>query len=54
MRSEEGPLFSRTANWTRVWDNSKTDHMLVLVNGATLEVMSCPWKHEWLKCFYKL
>ena len=29
------PLFTWTANWTRVWSNRKTDDMLVLVNNAT-------------------
>lgn len=29
------PLFSWTANWTRVWDNRKAEDMLVLVNNAT-------------------
>ncbi len=32
---EEDPLFSWTANWTNVWDNRKTNDMLVLVNNAT-------------------
>lgn len=31
---EENPLFSWTANWTNVWDNRKTEDMLVLVNNA--------------------
>jgi hypothetical protein len=31
----ENPLFCWTANWTNVWDNRKTDDMLVLVNNAT-------------------
>jgi hypothetical protein len=29
------PLFSWTANWTKVWDNRRTEDMLVLVNDAT-------------------
>lgn len=29
------PLFSWTANWTKVWDNRRTEDMLVLVNNAT-------------------
>lgn len=29
------PLFSWTANWTKVWDNRKAEDMLVLVNNAT-------------------
>ncbi|MDR1397905.1 MAG: plasmid pRiA4b ORF-3 family protein [Desulfarculales bacterium] len=29
------PLFSWTANWTRVWANRKAEDMLVLVNNAT-------------------
>jgi len=29
------PLFSWTANWTRVWDNRRAEDMLVLVNNAT-------------------
>lgn len=29
------PLFSWTANWTKVWDNRKVEDMLVLVNNAT-------------------
>lgn len=33
--AEEDPLFSWTANWTKVWDNHKTEDMLVLVNNAT-------------------
>lgn len=34
--SEDGnPLFSWTANWTKVWDNRRAEDMLVLVNNAT-------------------
>lgn len=34
--NEEGnPLFSWTANWSNVWDNRRTEDMLVLVNNAT-------------------
>lgn len=29
------PLFYWTANWTKVWDNRRTEDMLVLVNNAT-------------------
>lgn len=29
------PLFSWTANWTTVWENRKSEDMLVLVNNAT-------------------
>jgi len=29
------PLFSWTANWTKVWENRKTEDMIVLVNNAT-------------------
>jgi hypothetical protein len=29
------PLFTWTANWTKVWDNRRTEDMLVLVNNAT-------------------
>lgn len=29
------PLFTWTANWTKVWDNHRTEDMLVLVNNAT-------------------
>ena len=33
---EDGnPLFSWTANWTKVWDNRRVEDMLVLVNNAT-------------------
>lgn len=31
----KNPLFSWTANWTKVWDNRRTEDMLVLVNNAT-------------------
>jgi hypothetical protein len=31
----ENLLFSWTANWTNVWDNRRTEDMLVLVNNAT-------------------
>lgn len=30
-----GSLFTWTANWTKVWDNRRTEDMLVLVNNAT-------------------
>jgi len=34
--NEDGdPLFSWTANWARVWDNRRTEDMIVLVNNAT-------------------
>jgi len=29
------PLFTWTANWTKVWDNRRTEDLLVLVNNAT-------------------
>ena len=29
------PLFTWTANWTRVWDNRRAEDMLVLINNAT-------------------
>ncbi len=29
------PIFTWTANWTKVWDNRRTEDMLVLVNHAT-------------------
>jgi hypothetical protein len=29
------PIFSWTANWTKVWDNRRTEDMIVLVNNAT-------------------
>jgi hypothetical protein len=29
------PLFTWTANWTKVWDNRRVEDMLVLVNNAT-------------------
>ncbi len=32
---EENPLFSWTANWTKVWDNRRSEDMLILVNNAT-------------------
>ena len=32
---DENPLFSWTANWTKVWDNHRTEDMIVLVNNAT-------------------
>lgn len=32
---DENPLFSWTANWTTVWDNRRTEDMIVLVNNAT-------------------
>ncbi len=32
---DENPLFSWTANWTKVWDNRHAEDMLVLVNSAT-------------------
>lgn len=32
---DENPLFSWTANWTKVWDNRRTEDMIVLVNNAT-------------------
>lgn len=32
---DENPLFSWTANWTKAWDNRRTEDMIVLVNSAT-------------------
>ncbi len=29
------PLFTWTANWTKVWDNRRAEDLLVLVNNAT-------------------
>ncbi|KJS89897.1 plasmid pRiA4b ORF-3 family protein [Desulfosporosinus sp. BICA1-9] len=34
-REDENPLFSWTANWTKVWDNRRSEDMIVLVNNAT-------------------
>ncbi len=34
-KEDENPLFSWTANWTKVWDNHRTEDMIVLVNNAT-------------------
>lgn len=34
------PLFSWTANWTKVWDNSRAEDMLVLVNNGTRFVVA--------------
>lgn len=35
IRKVIDPLFTWTANWTKVWDNRRTEDMLVLVNNAT-------------------
>ncbi|SHH58483.1 plasmid pRiA4b ORF-3 family protein [Clostridium grantii] len=35
IKAEVNPLFTWTANWTKVWDNRRTEDMLVLVNNAT-------------------
>ncbi|MDD2190433.1 MAG: hypothetical protein PHE94_03130 [Eubacteriales bacterium] len=35
VREVINPLFTWTANWTKVWDNRRTEDMLVLVNNAT-------------------
>ena len=35
VKEEVNPLFTWTANWTKVWDNRRTEDMLVLVNNAT-------------------
>ena len=35
VHEDENPLFSWTANWTKVWDNRRSEDMLVLVNNAT-------------------
>lgn len=32
---DDNPLFSWTANWTKVWENRRAEDMLVLVNNAT-------------------
>ncbi|NLO98966.1 MAG: hypothetical protein GX386_01575, partial [Clostridiaceae bacterium] len=32
---DQNPLFCWTANWTKVWDNRRTEDMIVLVNNAT-------------------
>jgi hypothetical protein len=32
---DENPLFCWAANWTKVWDNRRTEDMIVLVNNAT-------------------
>lgn len=35
VREVINPLFTWTANWTKVWDNRRIEDMLVLVNNAT-------------------
>ncbi|CCO06924.1 plasmid pRiA4b ORF-3 family protein [Desulforamulus hydrothermalis] len=35
VREAENQLFSWTANWTKVWDNRRSEDMIVLVNNAT-------------------
>ena len=35
VRKVINPLLTWTANWTKVWDNRRTEDMLVLVNNAT-------------------
>ena len=35
VHEDENPLFSCTANWTKVWDNRRSEDMIVLVNNAT-------------------
>lgn len=35
IHGADNPLFSWTANWTKVWNNRRADDMLVLVNNAT-------------------
>lgn len=35
INEDINPLFTWTANWTNVWDNRKTEDILVLVNNAT-------------------
>lgn len=35
IKEDVNPLFTWTANWTKVWDNRRTEDMLVLVNNAT-------------------
>ena len=37
VRKVINPLFTWTANWTKVWDNRRTEDMLVLVNNAGTE-----------------
>lgn len=34
------PILSWTASWTKVWENSRTEDMLVLVNNATRSVVA--------------
>ncbi len=34
-QESENPLFSWTANWTKVWENHRTEDLIVLVNHAT-------------------
>ncbi|GHV31954.1 hypothetical protein FACS1894167_14740 [Synergistales bacterium] len=34
IREVIAPLFTWTANWTKVWDNRRTEDMLVLINNA--------------------
>ncbi|MDD2619995.1 MAG: plasmid pRiA4b ORF-3 family protein [Syntrophomonadaceae bacterium] len=35
VHENKNPLFSWTANWTKVWDNHRSEDMIVLVNNAT-------------------
>lgn len=35
VQEDLNPLFTWTANWTKVWDNRRTEDMIVLVNNAT-------------------
>ena len=35
IKEDVNPLFTWTANWTKVWDNRRAEDMLVLVNSAT-------------------
>lgn len=35
INEDVNPLFTWTANWTNVWENRRTEDMLVLVNNAT-------------------
>ncbi|MHB8962467.1 MAG: plasmid pRiA4b ORF-3 family protein [Saccharofermentanales bacterium] len=37
---EENPIFSWTANWTKVWSNHRTEDMIVMVNNATRFVVA--------------
>ena len=34
IKEDANPLFTWTANWTKVWDNRRAEDMLVLVNSC--------------------